>query len=339
KPIDSLDCLLFNFNSSNWDHIGDSTTLSSPTVSICPSPKPPYLVSGSLDGTVRLWDLNSNCKTAIKVFDHKSSVHPVEVLQGSTPRLFSGSESGTICEWDISGNLNNSKPIHTFSGHEYVVHALKLIPGNPPLLFSGSWDNTIKQWNISDGNTNTTAIRTFSDHKDQVEALAVVQGQNNVNLLFSSSEDTISSEFDYNSTMSHAVRNTSTGYLLSLATFNDKTRLFTGSYEGNLTEWDLSTPNVTMIRTFNTTSPVYGIAVLNENPPRLFTGNENGLVKEWDMTDSSKFTLLRTFNHGSAINGLLVMAGLPPRLFSAADNVVIKEWDISQGSTNVEAIL
>ncbi|KAF1966685.1 WD40 repeat-like protein [Bimuria novae-zelandiae CBS 107.79] len=97
-------------------------------------PAPPsYMLTGSLDGTIRLWHVPSG-RTIHRFFGH---IEGVWSLAADTLRLVSGAEDKLIKIWDP----RTGKHERTLSGHEGPVNCVGLSDSR---LISGSEDGTVR---------------------------------------------------------------------------------------------------------------------------------------------------------------------------------------------------
>ncbi|KAJ1568474.1 hypothetical protein HK096_006374, partial [Nowakowskiella sp. JEL0078] len=283
-----------------------------------------YLISGSADKTIIIWNLTSNENQ--RTLYHGSSVRILGVLPGTQPQLFSGAYDGTIKEWQTSPPFSNTTAIRGFSGHRERVHSFAFIEGQNPRLFSASYDNTVKEWDIThDG--STTSFRTISYQTD-IETVAVLQGS--PPRLFIGADDNVTREFD-----------------ISLSILNGSLpRLYSTGGEGLIKIWDLSSNSTSQvpIRTIRPDVPfkIYCV-LLQAESLRLFTGSDDGLIREWNVSSSSSNSTnvngtdspVRSFNHNSPVFSVAIYGS---RLFSAGGDNLIKEWNIEQRSTNTTSI-
>jgi WD40 repeat protein len=126
------------------------------------------LISGGLDGKVKLWDLNK--KKCLDIYNgHKAQINSVIKLKYDNKLFLSGSSDNTIkiLSYDLNPNLK-LKIEHkgTFEGHKGPIYCLlELLDGR---IASGSTDWTIKIWNIKD----KTLMQTLLGHKSTIFALA-----------------------------------------------------------------------------------------------------------------------------------------------------------------------
>ena len=118
--------------------------------SVCPARRgPPVFVTGSDDGTTRLWDLRA-CRRPQAVFKQKYQVTAVCLSDGAD-QIFAGSLDNTVRCWDIrsAGGVEDGppEPVYTMQGHTDTVTSLSLSPDGASLL-SNSMDNTARIWNV-----------------------------------------------------------------------------------------------------------------------------------------------------------------------------------------------
>jgi len=104
-----------------------------------PKRKKPLLISGSLDNTIRLWDIETG-KVTKTLFGHIEGVWGVAC---DKLRLVSGSHDRTIKVW----NREDGKCTATLVGHQAAVSCLAL---GEDKIISGSDDNDIKIWSFSE---------------------------------------------------------------------------------------------------------------------------------------------------------------------------------------------
>ena len=158
--------------------------------SVCWSQDGARVMSGSKDGTARVWDMESgktvlaietglsrveaviyspgmtmvgtggdseDLKESIKIWDAKTG-KPITNLEGHTGRVYclAWTANGTTL---ISGSFDYSirtwntttwQQIHVLTGHTDAVYHIAISP-NGPILASASWDKTTRLWNLENG--------------------------------------------------------------------------------------------------------------------------------------------------------------------------------------------
>jgi WD40 repeat protein len=148
-------------------------------------------ISGSLDGNVRVWDLETGKEKysfdqAIKpIFNvafsknslrflacDKGKVQPFKapitgvrclVFSGDGKRVLAGGDGGMVVLWDVA----SGQPMRQMIGHTKAVTAVAFSADGRWAL-SGSLDKTVRLWNVGTGKE----ILRFADHTDAVLAVA-----------------------------------------------------------------------------------------------------------------------------------------------------------------------
>jgi len=101
------------------------------------------IVSGSSDGTIKIWEKGASGKYEVKetLKGHTGCVNTLQVLPDG--RIVSGSNDGTIKVWE-KGASGKYEVKETLKGHTGWVNTLQVLPDGR--IVSGSGDGTIKIW-------------------------------------------------------------------------------------------------------------------------------------------------------------------------------------------------
>jgi WD40 repeat protein len=125
------------------------------------SPDGAQIISGSNDGTVRVWDAVSG------EYEHTLNGHTDWIRSVAfSPdglQIISGSGDHTVRVWDaVSG-----KHKHTLNGHTNCIYSVAFSPDGSQII-SGSWDRTVRVWDAVSGEHK----HTLNGHTNWIYSVA-----------------------------------------------------------------------------------------------------------------------------------------------------------------------
>jgi WD40 repeat protein/uncharacterized caspase-like protein len=303
------------------------------------------VLTGSGDGTAKLWDLSGR---ELQTFaGHDSGVSSVAFSRDGT-QVLTGSQDGTAKLWDLSGY-----EIQTFRGHADGVTSVAFSPDGQKVL-TGSIDRTAKLWDLSGrgiqiftendaqgvssavfspdgqkvltGSENGTAklwdlsgrvIQTFTEHPYEVSSVAF--SPDGLKVLTGSME--IAKLWD----LSGRELQTFTGHtseVFSVAFSPDGQKILTGSGDGTAKLWDLSGRE---IQTFQDRATVVFSVAFSPDGQKVLTGSGERMAKLWDLSGHE----IQTFT-GHASNVLSVdFSPDGQKVLTGMGNGTAKLWDLS----------
>jgi serine/threonine protein kinase len=274
------------------------------------SPDNQTLISGSMDDTIRIWNLQSgellntitghtkviNClaispdgQTLVSGSDDHSirfwnlpsgkagrilREHTRDVtsvaISSNGEFLISGSEDRTVRLW----RLQNGEPVRMLSGISGMVKAVT-VSSDSKIIASGGLDNQIKLWNLQTGQL----LRTLTGHFNSVNS--VVISPDNKLVASGSKDKTVK------------IWNLQTGDLLrtfsghtdavnSLAISPDGRTLVSGSNDKTVKIWNLETGELLGTLTAHT-NPVSTIAISSDGKT-LVSGGWDNTIKVWQLS-------------------------------------------------------
>ncbi|MFE4106819.1 protein kinase domain-containing protein [Almyronema epifaneia] len=145
-----------------WRCVRTLSGHSSWVTTIAFNPKTPILASGSLDDTIRLWNLQTGAMLE-NLAGHARGVNEVVISPGGQV-LASCGDDDTIKVW----NLATGELLQTIKGHIRDVNAVA-IGANGWLLASGSDDRTIKLWKLDRG----TLIKSLTGSAGMIKSVVI----------------------------------------------------------------------------------------------------------------------------------------------------------------------
>eukprot|EP00742_Colponemidia_sp_Colp-10_P006184 GILJ01006621.1.p1 GENE.GILJ01006621.1~~GILJ01006621.1.p1 ORF type:complete len:473 (+),score=52.20 GILJ01006621.1:124-1419(+) len=114
-----------------------------------------FLLSGSRDHAVRLWDRESGQCQSVWVA-HFGPIHGI-AADDMTRRVVTASADTNLKVWDMC----TGRCVQTFSGHRRGVHGVTV---SGDIVISGSQDSTVRIWDIRVPNS----VQVITNHKDWV---------------------------------------------------------------------------------------------------------------------------------------------------------------------------
>ncbi len=116
-----------------------------PVAGVAVSPTGHLAVSGSHDGSVLLWNLET-ARPVRRFIGHRDMVGPV-AFAPLQDRVVSGSRDSRIVVWDI----RTGRPLHTLTGHRGPVNGLAVTPDARHLVSTSVQDRSLRLWRLADG--------------------------------------------------------------------------------------------------------------------------------------------------------------------------------------------
>jgi len=274
----------------------------SPVKSLALSPDGNTLISGSLNGELKLWNLATD-QPMLSFVDRPAiqsiAVSPVSA-QSSQPGLFASSDyRGGIELYDLpSGELRRR-----LSGHATVVQSVAFSPDGQ-MLASGCWDKTVNLWDVATGNL----MHTLTGHSYGVTAVAFVP-QADAGLPEAETETDSESELPPGSEIPA------------------EPMLVSADYDGGIKLWQSTSGQ--LVRTFaDDRYPIFALAVSPDGNV-LVAGNGRGTIKSWKLPSGRYLTSFG--GHTDAVTTLSISPD-GQTLASGSRDKTIKLWDLSTGN-------
>jgi WD40 repeat protein/serine/threonine protein kinase len=119
------------------------------------SPDARYVIAGTVDGKVRIWDAETYRELA--VLTHGASVRAVAMTKDGAYLATGGAGLGDVKLWNLGPDVTQHVLARTLSGHRDAVLSLSFSPDQQRLL-SSSQDETARVWDWENG-TELGALR------------------------------------------------------------------------------------------------------------------------------------------------------------------------------------
>jgi WD40 repeat protein len=274
------------------------------------SPDGSRIVSGSYDGTVKVWDANNGQE--IKTFSGQGGTILSVAYSPDGRRIGSGSTNSTIRIWDVETGA-----YHILSGHSGFVRALAYSPDGQRLV-SGSGDKTLKIWDANTGKELRT-LRTLGGHTSTVYAVAYSPDGRR---LLSGSEDTTIMLWDEPRGIAIRTLGGHKNAVYSVAWSPEGNRILSGSADKTLKIWDPETGKELMTLSGHT-GTVWSV-VYTPDGKGILSGSEDKTFKIWDPESGWEVKSIPS-GHSGAVRSL-VFSPDGKQFISCSDDRTIKIW-------------
>jgi len=268
-----------------------------------------YLISGSQDNTIRVWDeqfvnIQTDYSSVVSTFAYN---HKLQLLAGSDKNNF-------IKIWLPSIKDNAQKKL----AHDDILSTICVL--NNGLIATGSDDNKIKIWKKEENKTELQLIATLTDHLGDVNTLIVLK---NNSLVSGSQDGTIK--------IWNQTNNTSFECLITYKQLNSiiyilldyqSTLIFSGDSTGWIYLWNQTAPKLESKAKISQNA-ITSMIVLDNGSVAIGSYTLIFILKKINETFYINKTL--TFQHTSFVNKFAL---LPNNMFaSASSDFSIRIWN------------
>ncbi|GAB4276669.1 MAG: hypothetical protein Fur0025_02020 [Oscillatoriaceae cyanobacterium] len=295
--------------------------------SVAISPNGKIIASGSLDHTVKLWDLETG-KLLHAFTGHTGPVSCVKFSpDGQTIASSSAFKDGTIRLWD----LDSKQQITALKGNDWIVLSVWSIAFSPDgkiLASAHHADSTVKIWNLENGQL----LRTLRGHVWAVESVAispdgqtVVSGSLDSNIKIWNLKNgqliqTLNGPAD--SPFSMVQSWFSSHSIWSIAISPDGTRLASGGAEQPIKIWNLKTGKQSNILEGHSDTVL--TVAFSPDGKSLASGAADGTIRIWDLLAGEP---IHTLGHSDAVY-CVTFSPDGKTLVSSSKDKTIKIWQL-----------
>lgn len=282
--------------------------------SVAFSPNDVYIASGSLDGSVRLWDARTGEELHL-LKGHSDCVHSV-CFSPDGHRIMTGSGDKTLRIWDVQTGTE----LLCITGHSARVTGTAFSPDGRRAA-SGSWDNTVRVWDVKTG-AEEFALR---GHEGFVDAVSY---SSDGRLIASGSHDNTVRVWDAHQGKELRVLRGHEKYVSSVLFSQDRRRMATGSADKTIRLWD--TERGLEIRTLRGHTGTVTSVCFSMDGRRVASSSMDTTVRVWDVNTGEQ--LLCLSGHSMAV-WAVALSSDGRRAASGNGDATVRIWDLDADTT------
>ncbi|GMM37512.1 mRNA splicing protein [Saccharomycopsis crataegensis] len=240
--------------------------------SLCVEPDNEWFASGSVDSTIKIWDLAS-AKLKLTLTGHIMAVRGISISDRH-PYMFSCSEDKTIKCWDLERNAI----VRDYYGHLSAVYSIDLHP-TLDVLVTGGRDSSVRLWDMR----TRVPIHVMTGHNSNV--LNVKARAVDPQIISTSSDGTIRLwDIVAGKTMKVLTNHSKSVRALSLNSFENS---FVTASPNQIKKWAFPEGNYIEDFTPPHNSIINTLSVNHDGV--LFSGADNGSMNFYDYKTGVKF--------------------------------------------------
>ena len=237
-------------------------------VSVAFSSDGSQLASGSMDKTIRLWDVDTGAEIN-RLTEHTLGVQSMAFSPDGAQVAYESGYDGTIILWDFGTDAETRR----LTGHRGAVLSVAFSPDGTQLA-SGSVDHTIRLWDVNTG----AEINRFTGHTYSVASVAFSPDGSQ---LASGSLDYTIRLWDVDTGVETHRFTEYTGRVVSVAFSPDGSQLASGSENEIIHLWDVNTGQE-IHRLTGHTGRVASVA-FSPDGSQLASGSWDKTIRIWDV--------------------------------------------------------
>ncbi|CAM3690224.1 trypsin-like peptidase domain-containing protein [Kibdelosporangium persicum] len=242
----------------------------------------PIIVSGSEDGTIRIWDATARCQIGEPLVGHLALYAIALTRCDDRQVIVSGGREGTVRVWDLADHSLIGAPL---AAHDDTVAALAVgrYDGRT-VLATGSWDGKVQVWDLG---SREPIGRPFTGHGDWVSGVAITQIEGRTVVVTGGNDNHVRVWDLADGTEACPPLTGHTDWLNAVAIGDaDGRRLVvSAAYDGTVRRWDLASGEPVGPPMMGHDGPVHAVATGElDGRPVVASGGRDGAVLLWDLS-------------------------------------------------------
>lgn len=287
----------------------------------------PHAITGGDDGTVRVWDLDTQERVA-ELTGHTGWVWTIATTNvGGRPHAVTGGDDGTVRLWD----LTRSEQAAELSGHAGWVWAVTtyVVQGHPYAVSAGR-DDSMRVWDL----VTKTQCGELAGH-GRVRALTAIDLDSRPHLLSGGDDGTVRIwDLENLTETARLARHIGPVLALGVITLGGRLHGVSGSGDGTIRVWDLATARQTAELT-GQTGRIWAVATLDLDGHPCTLASDEGTVRLWDLGTNTQIAELT--GHTGPVRGLTTLTDHEgPLALSVGDDGTLRVWDLKTKSQRAQ---
>ncbi len=270
-----------------------------------------YIVSGSADNSIKIWERESG--RLLKILEgHTESVFSVAISQDAK-YIVSGSSDNSIKIWE----RESGKLLKTLEGHTNWINSVT-ISQDTKYIMSGSDDKSVKIWDRE----SEKLLKTLDGHRDSVNSIVISQ---DTKYIVSGSDDGSVKIWERESGKLLKTIEGHTRPITSVAISQDGKYIVSGSLDKSVKIWEKESGK--LLKTLDGHTGIVSSVTISQDGKYIVSGSWDNSVKIWER-ESGK--LLKSLEgHRDYINSVAISQDAKYIINSAGSRVRI--WERESG--------
>ena len=280
------------------------------SVTIAPNSK--YILSGSRDKSIIIWNLEDRREECI-FSSHLKSINSINI-SWDMKYMVSASDDKSIKIW----NLKERKEEYTITTHSDSVKSV-IISKSGNYIVSGSEDNSIKIWNL----TERREEWAFVGHTDWVTSVAISQDDK---YIVSGSLDNSIKIWNLSEKKEEFTLLGHTNWVNSVAISHNDKYIVSGSRDKSIAVWNLPERRKEYTFAAGHTDSIKSI-VISQDDKYIVSGSRDCSIKVWNLQETREECTL--FGHSGWISSVAISYD-SKYIVSGSLDKTIKIWNLQQ---------
>lgn len=284
----------------------DAASRGGAILSVAVSANGQRLVSGNVDGTIKVWDAASG-RAVLTLKGHTRPVDAV-AISSDGERLVSGSQDGTVKLWDMATGLEQ----RSWAAYPSAVFGLAIDNKGKQLVTAGF--EKVKVWDMA---TGQEMLSVTADVGAVLSVAVSADGQHMAAASWSQAR-----VWDMRTGQEKLVLKGHTDLVYSVAFSPDGRRLATSSLDETVKIWDAATGQA--LHTLKGHKGLVYAVAFSPDGQRVVSGGADGTVKVWEVTTGREVRTLK--GQKEAVTSVAVSADGQHIVSSSRDGTV-RVWE------------